>query len=68
MVWKGSGADVRSGIGVSSGGMVMEASVSTGGMGARGGEAVWKILVGSVGRRVGMAGEGVRRWDPAIRW
>ena len=53
---------------MSSGGMEMEASLSMGGVGAKGGEAVWKSLVGGVGRRVGMAGEGVRRWEPAIRW
>ena len=64
MVRKTSGVDVCSGMGVSSGGMVMEASLSTGG--ARGGEAVWKIPVGRVGRRVGIAGEGVRHWEPAI--
>ena len=60
--------DVSSGIGMSSGGMVMEASLSTGGVGARGGEAVRKIPVGRVGRRVGIAGDGVRRWEPEIRW
>ena len=68
MVWKIAGVVVCSGIGVSSGGIVMEASLSTGGAGARGGEAVRKIPVGRVGRRVGIAGEGVHRWEPAIRW
>ena len=63
-----SGAVVCSGMGMSSGEMEMEASLSTGGVGARGGEAVRKIPVGRVGRRVGIAGEGVRRWEPAIRW
>ena len=47
----------------------MEASLSTGGMGAiGGGEAIWKIPVGGVGRREGIAGEGVHHWEPAIRW
>ena len=47
----------------------MEASCSTSGSGARGGgDAVRKILVGGVGRRVGIAGEGVHRWEPEIRW
>ena len=52
---------------MSSGGMEMEASVSAGGA-SGGGDAVRKSPVGGVGRRVGMAGEGVRRWEPAIRW
>ena len=51
---------------MSSGGMEMEASVSGGTIG--GGDAVQKSPVGGVGRRVGMAGEGVRRWEPEIRW
>ena len=51
----GSGRDVSSGF------MEMEARVLTGGVGARGGgEAVRKIPVGGVGRKVGMAGDGVR--------
>ena len=32
-----------------------------------GGDAVWKIPVGGVGRRVGMAREGVHYWEPEIR-
>ena len=65
---KMSGAAGCSGRGMSSGGMVREVSLSTGGVGAKGGEAGRKIPVGRVGRRVGMAGEGVRRWEPEIRW
>ena len=62
MVWKGSRAGVCSRIGVSSGEMEMEASCSMGGVGtAVGGEAAQKIPVGGVGRREGMAGEGVCR-------
>ena len=39
-----------------------EVSCSTSGVGTRGGgDAVRKIPVGGVGRRVGIAGEGVRR-------
>ena len=68
MVRKRSGEGVHSGMGMSLGGAEMEVSLSTGGVGAEGGEAVWKIPVGRVGRRVGIAGEGVRRWEPAIRW
>ena len=48
------------GIGMSSGVMEIEASVSMGGF-TGGGDAVRKSPVGGVGRRVGMAGEGVRR-------
>ena len=68
MVRKGSGVVVSSGMGMSLGVMVMEVSLSMGGVGARGGEAVRKFPTGRVGRRVGMAGDGVRRWEPAIRW
>ena len=68
MVRKFSGVVVCSGMGMSSGGAVMEASPSTGRAGAKGGEAVRKIPVGRVGRRVGIAGEGVCRWEPEIRW
>ena len=53
MVRKTSGVEVCSGIGVSSGAMEIEASVSTGG------DAVRKSPVGRVGRRVGIAGDGV---------
>ena len=60
MVRKTSGVEVCSGIGVSSGRMEMEASVSMGGF-IGGGDAVQKSPVGGVGRKVGMAGEGVRR-------
>ena len=62
-----------SGLGVSSGGMEtlgvieMEASVSMGGA-SGGGDAVRKRPAGGVGRRVGIAGDGVHRWEPAIRW
>ena len=67
MVRKTSGVVVCSGTGVSSGGIETEASVSIGGsMG--GGDAVRKSPVDGVGRRVGIAGEGVRRWEPEIRW
>ena len=52
---------------MSSGGMEMEASVSMGGF-KGGGDAVRKSPTGGVGRREGIAGEGVRRWEPAIRW
>ena len=52
---------------MSSGGRGMETSVSMGGF-KGGGDAVRKSLVGGVGQREGMAGEGVRRWEPAIRW
>ena len=62
-----SGAVGCSGRGASSGEMVMEVSLSMGGVGAKGGEAGRKIPVGWVGRRVGIAGEGVRRWEPEIR-
>ena len=61
MVQKISGVGVGSVIGMSSGGMEMEVSVSTGGVGFKGGEAVRKSPVGGVGRRVGIAGDGVRR-------
>ena len=67
VVWKTPGVEVCSGMGVSSGGIEMEVSVSIGGF-MGGGDAVRKSPVGGVGRRVGMAGEGVRRWDPEIRW
>ena len=67
MVRKTSGVEVCSGMGVSLGGVEMEASVSTGGF-MGGGDAGRKIPVGGVGRRVGIAGEGVRRWEPEIRW
>ena len=62
-----------SGFGVSSGGMEIsgvretEASVSVG-RADGGGDAVRKRPVGGVGRRVGMAGDGVRRCEPTIRW
>ena len=67
MVRKTSGKEVCSGTGVSSGGTEMEVSVSVGGF-RGGGDAVRKSPVGGVGRRVGIAGEGVRRWEPEIRW
>ena len=51
---------------MSSGGIEMEASVSAGGL-RGGGDAARKSPTGGVGRRVGMAGEGVRRWEPTIR-
>ena len=51
---------------MSSEGIEMEARVSVGGLGG-GGDAGRKSPVGGVGRRVGMAGDGVRRWEPAIR-
>ena len=60
MVRKTSGVEVCSGIGVSSGVMEIEASVSTGGF-SGGGDAVRKSPVGRVGQRVGIAGDGVRR-------
>ena len=66
MVRKTSGVEVWSGMGVSSEGIEMEASVSVGGF-RGGGDAVRKSPVGGVGRRVGMAGDGVRRWEPTIR-
>ena len=47
----------------------MESSGSVGGSGMRGGgDVVQKIPVGGVGRKEGIAGEGVRHWEPAIRW
>ena len=52
---------------MSSGGIEMEASVSAGGA-SGGGDAVRKSPVGGVGQRVGIAGEGVRRCEPTIRW
>ena len=67
MVRKTSGVEVWSGMGVSSGGIETEASVAIGGF-MGGGDAVRKSPVGGVGRRVGIAGEGVRRWEPEIRW
>ena len=51
---------------MSSGGMEIEASVSVGRF-AGGGDVGRKSPVGGVGLRVGMAGEGVCRWEPAIR-
>ena len=54
-----SGLGVGSGIVMSSGGIEVEASVSMGGV-SGGGDAVQKSPVGGVGRRVGIAGDGVR--------
>ena len=60
---------MSSGAGGFSGEMETEVSSPVGGSGARGGgDAVQKIPMGGVGQRVGMAGEGVRRWEPEIRW
>ena len=53
MVRKRSRLGVGSGMDMSSGEMEIEASVSTGG------DAVRKSPVGRVGRRVGIAGDGV---------
>ena len=60
MVRKTSGVEVCSGTGVSSGAIEIEVSVSTGGF-SGGGDAARKSPVGGVGRRVGIAGDGVRR-------
>ena len=47
----------------------MGAGNPAGGSGVRGGgKAGWKIPVGGVGWRVGIAGEGVCLWKPEIHW